>query len=90
MQMNKLFFLVFLFLFPVLVFSSVPRNSWMMEGTIGPGIGVKNSQTQFDMQFRIGKKYFKGGMDFGFGDQTGVRPNLTIDVPFFFGHRLSI
>jgi hypothetical protein len=88
--MKKLLLLAILSLISLRLFASVPYNAWMMESTLGPGIDIKNSQTQFDLQFRIGKKYFKGGMDFGFGDQTGVRPNLTIDIPFFFGHRLSV
>jgi hypothetical protein len=80
--MKKLIVLATLFA-GVLNLNAAGDESWKFEPTIGPGIGIRNYEHQFDMNLKFGKENWGGTLDFGLASTVSIRPAVTFDYPFY-------
>lgn len=82
--MKKLLVVSMLFL-SFSAYSAIEPDDWKFEPTLGPGIGISNSATTFNINLKIGKDDMNGLLDFRFRSGfVAIRPAFVYDIPFYF------
>lgn len=86
--MKKIFTVTAFALFGMLAASNLSAYSydeWKFEPTVAPLIGIKNADTRFGLNLKLGKEWLGGQLGFAFGGTPSViiKPGIVVDLPFY-------